>query len=100
MDPRFDSAYTGTPPWDIGRPQKEIVRLVRAGEIQGEVYILTDGTTAKVFAMGAEGTADAPWIQPEGTFEFRLYEYPGQQRLLKSVKVVGVKMPASTEGRV
>lgn len=41
---RFDSAYAGTPPWDIGRPQKEIVRLVRDGEIQGEVLDAGCGT--------------------------------------------------------
>jgi hypothetical protein len=33
----FDSAYRGTPPWDIGRPQKEFVELVRRGEITGSV---------------------------------------------------------------
>jgi hypothetical protein len=33
----FDSAYGGTPPWNIGRPQKEFVELVRRGEITGSV---------------------------------------------------------------
>jgi hypothetical protein len=27
----FNHAYQGTPPWDIGRPQAEIVRLMEQG---------------------------------------------------------------------
>ena len=30
----FDAAYQGTPPWDIGRPQKAFVELARRGEIR------------------------------------------------------------------
>ncbi len=30
----FESAYEGTPPWDIGRPQKEFIRLAEDGEIR------------------------------------------------------------------
>jgi 2-polyprenyl-3-methyl-5-hydroxy-6-metoxy-1,4-benzoquinol methylase len=33
----FDAMYEKTPPWDIGRPQPEIVRLAGAGEITGDV---------------------------------------------------------------
>ncbi len=40
----FDSAYKGTPPWDIGRPQKEFVELVRRGEITGSVLDIGCGT--------------------------------------------------------
>jgi len=40
----FDSAYRGTPPWDIGRPQKEFVELVRRGEITGSVLDIGCGT--------------------------------------------------------
>jgi SAM-dependent methyltransferase len=29
---RFQQAYSGTPPWDIGRPQGAIVRLAELGE--------------------------------------------------------------------
>ena len=31
----FDAAYQGTPPWDIGRPQKEFVELA-GGERSGD----------------------------------------------------------------
>ncbi len=40
----FNAAYYGTPPWDIGRPQREFVRLADAGEIRGSVLDAGCGT--------------------------------------------------------
>ncbi len=40
----FNSAYWGIPPWDIGRPQKEFVRLAEKGEITGRVLDVGCGT--------------------------------------------------------
>jgi cyclopropane fatty-acyl-phospholipid synthase-like methyltransferase len=40
----FNSAYEGTPPWDIGRPQKEFIRLAADGEISGRVLDAGCGT--------------------------------------------------------
>ena len=40
----FEQAYHGTPPWDIGRPQQEIVRLEETGQIIGEVLDVGCGT--------------------------------------------------------
>ena len=40
----FDAAYEGIPPWDIGRPQPEFVRLAEAGEIAGSVLDVGCGT--------------------------------------------------------
>ncbi len=40
----FNEAYRGTPPWDIGRPQREIVRLAVAGEIAGRILDVGCGT--------------------------------------------------------
>jgi hypothetical protein len=31
----FEAAYFSLPPWDVGRPQGEIIRLAEDGEIQG-----------------------------------------------------------------
>lgn len=31
----FEATYRGTPPWDIGRPQPELIRLENLGEIKG-----------------------------------------------------------------
>ena len=51
----FDSAYRGTPPWDIGRPQKEFVELVRRGEITGSVLDIGCGTGEHALFFAHEG---------------------------------------------
>ena len=40
----FDSAYRGTPPWDIGRPQEAFVKLEEKGVIVGDVIDVGCGT--------------------------------------------------------
>jgi cyclopropane fatty-acyl-phospholipid synthase-like methyltransferase len=40
----FDAAYTGTPPWDIGRPQPAIERLAADGMLRGTVLDAGCGT--------------------------------------------------------
>jgi SAM-dependent methyltransferase len=40
----FDAAYEGSPPWDIGRPQRAVVELAEAGEIVGSVLDVGCGT--------------------------------------------------------
>ncbi len=52
----FDSAYRGgRPPWDIGRPQKEFVELVRQGEIGGSVLDIGCGTGEHALFFAKEG---------------------------------------------
>jgi len=51
----FDSAYRGTPPWEIGRPQKEFVELVRRGEITGSVLDIGCGTGEHALFFAGEG---------------------------------------------
>jgi cyclopropane fatty-acyl-phospholipid synthase-like methyltransferase len=51
----FDTAYQGTPPWDIGRPQKEFVELARRGEITGSVLDIGCGTGEHALFFAAEG---------------------------------------------
>ena len=51
----FNSAYRGTPPWDIGRPQKEFVDLVRRGEIIGSVLDIGCGTGEHALFFAGEG---------------------------------------------
>jgi SAM-dependent methyltransferase len=52
----FDVSYqTGTPPWDIGRPQPAFVRLLEAGEIRGRVLDLGCGTGEHALMAGAAG---------------------------------------------
>ena len=51
----FDSAYRGRPPWDIGRPQKEFVELVKRGEITGPVLDIGCGTGEQALFFATEG---------------------------------------------
>ncbi len=53
---RFEWAYrTGTPPWDIGRPQPEIVRLAQEGDIVGDVLDAGCGTGENALHLAALG---------------------------------------------
>ena len=40
----FDALYTGTPPWDIGRPQPAFVELANAGWLRGRLLDVGCGT--------------------------------------------------------
>ncbi len=51
----FNAAYTGTPPWDIGRPQGEFVRLAEAGEIKGSVLDVGCGTGENALFLAGLG---------------------------------------------
>jgi cyclopropane fatty-acyl-phospholipid synthase-like methyltransferase len=51
----FNSAYKGIPPWDIGRPQKEFVELMRNGEISGSVLDIGCGTGEHALFFAGKG---------------------------------------------
>ncbi len=51
----FNSAYDGIPPWDIGRPQKEIIRLAEIGEISGRVLDAGCGTGENALYLASQG---------------------------------------------
>jgi len=51
----FSSAYLGTPPWDIGRPQGEFVRLADSGKIRGKVIDLGCGTGENAMMFASKG---------------------------------------------
>jgi len=54
----FDTSYrTGTPPWDIGRPQAAFVRLLEAGEVRGDVLDVGCGTGEHALMAAAAGFA-------------------------------------------
>jgi len=51
----FDQSYSGTPPWDIGRPQPAFLRLAEAGLIMGRVLDAGCGTGEHVLMAAAQG---------------------------------------------
>jgi len=52
----FELSYReGTPPWDIGRPQPEVVRLAQEGEFVGEVLDVGCGTGENALHLAALG---------------------------------------------
>jgi SAM-dependent methyltransferase len=54
-DPRFDDAYIGVPPWDIGRPQSEVLALADAGSFRSPVLDAGCGTGENALALAARG---------------------------------------------
>jgi SAM-dependent methyltransferase len=52
----FDSLYVeGTPPWDIGRPQPDFVRLFDAGDVRGRVLDVGCGTGEHTLLAAGRG---------------------------------------------
>jgi SAM-dependent methyltransferase len=52
----FEASYReGTPPWDVGRPQPEIVRLADEGEIVGDVLDVGCGTGENALHLAGRG---------------------------------------------
>lgn len=52
---RFEIAYEGTPPWDIGRPQPEVVRLAEEGVFSGRVLDAGCGTGENAIHLASQG---------------------------------------------
>ena len=68
MADRFEAAYLeGSPPWDIGRAQPELVSLVESGRITGRVIDIGCGSgenaiyfaTAGLDVVGVDGSPEA-----------------------------------------
>jgi SAM-dependent methyltransferase len=53
--PDFDAAYTGTPPWDIGRPQPAFEDLARREGLAGKVLDVGCGTGEHALMAAALG---------------------------------------------
>ena len=53
--PSWNSVYEGSPPWDIGRPQPDFVRLADAGKFRGHVLDVGCGTGEHVMLAASHG---------------------------------------------
>jgi cyclopropane fatty-acyl-phospholipid synthase-like methyltransferase len=53
----FEQAYRGIPPWDIGRAQREVVRLEESGKITGDVLEVGCGTGENALYLAGRGHA-------------------------------------------
>jgi SAM-dependent methyltransferase len=51
----FDAAYRRIPPWDIGRPQREIVRLEEEGGLHGSILDCGCGTGENALYLANRG---------------------------------------------
>lgn len=51
----FDELYTGIPPWDVGRAQREFVELADRGQIVPPVLDVGCGTGENILEMAARG---------------------------------------------
>ncbi|MDA4128789.1 MAG: class I SAM-dependent methyltransferase [Thaumarchaeota archaeon] len=51
----FNESYLGTPPWDIGRPQREFARLAMHSEIRGTVLDVGCGTGENAIFFAKHG---------------------------------------------
>ena len=59
----FESAYLGTPPWDIGRPQPAIVRLAESNQIAGSVLDVGCGTGENILYLAERGLSAAEVVK-------------------------------------
>jgi SAM-dependent methyltransferase len=87
--PNFELAYRGTPPWDIGRPQKEYVQLEQAGEIVGSVLDVGCGTGENALYLAAQGH-DVWGIDFTPTAIQKAQEKAAQRHLTATFRVLNV----------
>jgi hypothetical protein len=69
---------------------KTTVRWRAEDASAAEVRVSMDGNTETVFAAGDQGAQDAPWIQVNHAYVFRLYAGPGNSELLAQTVVMGM----------
>ena len=71
------------------RPGTTTIVWSTRDDSMGEVYVSEDGGPDELFAAGAEGSQEVPWIWPNKTYEFRLYAGTEHTALLDTIEVMG-----------
>ena len=96
-EPGFNPAYRGTPPWDIGRPQPDFVRVEEAGEIQGSVLDVGCGTGEHVLYLASRGH-DA-WGVDLAPLAIDIARHKSAERNIQATFVVADVFDLGTLGR-
>ena len=85
FDPALAADPNPVPPGeDAG---KTTISWQTGGGTMGEVYVVTNSNPETLFARGAKGQAEAPWIAADSTYEFRLYSGTDHKTILRRVIV-------------
>jgi hypothetical protein len=58
------------------------ISWAKLAEGEAEVCVSQDGGPEQIFARGASGSVEVPWIATGSSYEFRLYSTDGPRRLL------------------
>lgn len=68
-------------------PGKTMISWNMPGHAEAEVWASQDGGPEHLFARGASGSQEAPWITRGSTYEFRLYAMLPKRRLIGELTV-------------
>src|SRR5437879_13464936 len=93
----WNSVYEGSPPWDIGRPQPNFVRLADAGRFQGRVLDVGCGTGEHVMLAASHG-ADAMGVDV-AELAIERARAKAQQRGISAIFQVGGVLHLDRVGR-
>ena len=74
-----------------GGPGKTMIAWDAGANPEAAVYVVTDGGAEALFGKGSKGSSEAPWIQADHSYEFRLYSNTERQQMLSRLKVTATK---------
>lgn len=94
-DDEFESLYAGTPPWDIGRPQRAFLDLADSGRLRGKVLDVGCGTGEQAL-LAASGALETTGIDLAPS-AIKKAKHKAEERNLTVRFVVGNAMRLSDE---